>query len=256
VAYIVKERTPPEPWHEFKKHSPLRWIPPLLFLDYLFDHCAYWLSRWAFLEVLEYIGNFSILVAVILFFAESDQRLKQKHYEAWQVINTAAGKPGSGGRFDALRDLYEDHVPLVGVDVSQAYLVGINLDGADLRRANFSGADMRRASLRGAGLQDADMDSTNLRSADLRDVDLTGERPTEGAILSNTDLTGADLSGAILTGTDFEKSTLTGVNLANVKDWQTINITNADVDHLVGAPPGFVEWAIAHGAHNPAATQP
>ena len=82
------------------------------------------LSRWSFLEVLEYLGSFSILIAVIFYFSESGDRLKQKHYQAWQVINTAQGKGGSGGRIEALQELDEDGVPLVGVDVSGAFLQG------------------------------------------------------------------------------------------------------------------------------------
>ena len=34
---------------------------------------------------------------LIFYFADQGGRLKQKHYQAWQVINTAQGKGGSGG---------------------------------------------------------------------------------------------------------------------------------------------------------------
>ena len=74
----------------------------LLAIEYPFDWLAYLLSRWSFLEALEYLGSFSILIAVIFYFSESGDRLKQKHYQAWQVINTAQGKGGSGGRIEAL----------------------------------------------------------------------------------------------------------------------------------------------------------
>ena len=42
----------------------------------------------SFLEVLEYLGTFSVLVAVIFYFSESGDRVKQRHYQAWQVKKT------------------------------------------------------------------------------------------------------------------------------------------------------------------------
>src|SRR6266699_3248514 len=65
-------------------------------------------------------------------------RQKQKHYQAWQVINTAQGKGGSGGRIEALHELNEDRVPLVGVNVSSSFLQGLKLKDASLVRADFS----------------------------------------------------------------------------------------------------------------------
>src|SRR5579871_6672572 len=64
-----------------------------------------WPGRWGagLLDVLEHLGTFSVLIAVIFYFADSGNRRKQKHYQAWQVINTAQGKGGSGGRIEALQ---------------------------------------------------------------------------------------------------------------------------------------------------------
>jgi hypothetical protein len=62
------------------------------------------------------------LLAVVSYFSESKDRIKQKHYQAWQVINSAQGKGGSGGRIDALEELHADGVPLVGIDVNGAFL--------------------------------------------------------------------------------------------------------------------------------------
>src|ERR1700741_4710735 len=76
----------------------------------------------------------------IFYFSESGNRIKQKHYQAWQVINTAQGKGGSGGRIEALEELNADGVPLVGVDVSSAFLQGLTLERANLLRADFSSA--------------------------------------------------------------------------------------------------------------------
>jgi hypothetical protein len=42
--------------------------------------------------VLECLGGFSVLAGVIFYFSESGDRIKQRHYQEWQVINTAQGK--------------------------------------------------------------------------------------------------------------------------------------------------------------------
>ena len=96
--------------------TPPSWLIPFIAFEWVWDWVAFFLSRWSFLEVLEYLGRFSVLVAVIFYFSESGDRIKQRHYQAWQVINTAQGKGGSGGRIEALQELNADGVPLVGVD--------------------------------------------------------------------------------------------------------------------------------------------
>ena len=130
---------------------------PFRAVDLVWEWIAYWLSRWRFLKVLEYLGSFSVLVGVILYFSESGDRIKQRHYQAWQVINTSQGKGGSGGRIEALRELNEDKIPLVGVDVSSAFLQGVNLEGANLLRADMSAADLRGSQLSGANLAFAEL---------------------------------------------------------------------------------------------------
>lgn len=72
------------------------------------------------------------------------------------MINTAQGKGGSGGRIEALQELNRDKVPLVGVDVSSAYLRALTLEHASLVRSNFSAVDVRDSDFRGADLADAD----------------------------------------------------------------------------------------------------
>ncbi len=110
---------------EGKKASASVWLIPFVALEWIFEWTAFALSNWSFLEVLEYLGTFSVLIAVIFYFSESGDRIKQRHYQAWQVINTAQGKGGSGGRIEALQELNADKVPLVGVDVSSAFLQGL-----------------------------------------------------------------------------------------------------------------------------------
>jgi hypothetical protein len=203
---------------------------------------AYYLAHWAFLEVLDYLGILSVLVAVIFYFAEAGDRRKQKHYQAWQVVNTAQGKGGSGGRIEALQELNTDRVPLVGVDAAGAFLQGIRLEKADLLRSNFEAADLRDCRLRAVNLEFASLKSANLRHGDLRKADLNY------ADLSESDLVGANLGEADLTATD-----LTNADLRN-SDWKGAHwekikaIEGANIHGIQNAPEGFVSWAMAHKA--------
>ena len=56
--------------------------PPWHAIDLAFQWTAYLLSRWALLEVLEYLGILSVLFAVIFCYSEAGDRKKQKHYQA------------------------------------------------------------------------------------------------------------------------------------------------------------------------------
>jgi Pentapeptide repeats (8 copies) len=237
---IPRER--PRTWSEQRSATRSAVALPFVALEWSLDWVAHFLSNWKLLEVLEYLGSLSVLVAVIFYFSESGDRVKQKHYQAWQVINTAQGKGGSGGRLEALQELNADGVPLVGVDVSGAYLQNIQLGKARLVRANFSAADARMGKFRGADFSDAnlrganfrggDFSSANLQRADMQDADLVG-----------ADLRGADLSGASLAGAD-----LRDTDLANARWSGVANLKSADIAGIKNAPSGFRDWALQHGA--------
>src|SRR6266550_724493 len=140
---LVRElRERPPAWKAYKTGRP-RWLLPLHAVEWTCDWAAYYLAHWAFLEVLEYLGIFSVLIAIIFYFSEAGDRKKQKHYQAWQVINTAQGKGGSGGRIEALQELNMDHIPLVGVDASGSFLQGVQLPKANLLRCDLHAADLR-----------------------------------------------------------------------------------------------------------------
>jgi hypothetical protein len=235
-------RPRPEPWQVKKEQYRHRALLPLHGLNWLWEWLAHYLGNWAFLEVLEYLGKFSVLIAVIYYFAEAGDRKKQKHYQAWQVVNTAQGKGGSGGRVDALEELNHDRVPLVGVDVSQAFLQGIRLPHADLLRSNLESVDARHSVLRSANLTYSNLQSSNLRNSDLTSVKL------EGANLEDADLGEADLTGADLTDVNLDGADLRDANLHNIK-WQKIRgIKLANIRGVKNAPDGFVAWATQHGA--------
>lgn len=239
---VISSRERPGTWQEQKAAARHAWTKPFMALEWCFAWLAYFLSNWKLLEVLEYLGSLSILVAVIFYFLGTGDRTKQKHYQAWQVINTAQGKGGSGGRLDALQELNADRVPLVGVDVSGAYLQQIRIAKAKLVRANFSEADARMGDFRGADFSDA-----NLRGANFRGGNFSGA-VLQRTDLQDADLTGADLSGADLSGASLANADLANTNLGNVRWREIMNVKAANISGLQNAPEGFRVWALQHGA--------
>jgi hypothetical protein len=239
---VIAPQERPRSWQDEKTATQHAWTLPFVFLEWSLAWTAYFLSNWKLLEVLEYLGSLSILVAVIFYFSESGDRTKQKHYQAWQVINTAQGKGGSGGRLEALQELNSDGVPLVGVDVSGAYLQIVRLPKARLVRANFSAADARMGDFRGADFSEA-----NLRGANFRGGNFSGAI-LQGSELDGADLVGADLSGADLSGASLGNADLRKTNLANIR-WRGIaGIRSANIAGAQNAPDGFRAWALQNGA--------
>jgi hypothetical protein len=232
----------PAEWLIIKSEFKHRWLLPLRRIEWLLEWTAYGLSRWSFLEVLEYLGSLSVLIGVIFYFSESGDRIMQRHYQAWQVINTAQGKGGSGGRIEALQELNADKVPLVGVDASAAFLQGVHLEHANLLRANLSAADLRGSSLGFAHLDYANLHFANFRGSNLKRAVLSN------ANMSDADLVGTDLDGAILDGVDLSATDLRNADLQSIAWQQIAAIQSANIAGVKNAPAGFGEWALKNGA--------
>lgn len=240
IVYHARNR--PEPWAERRARIRRRWVAPLLAFDFAWEWVAYLLSNWSFLEVLEYLGSFSVLIGVIFWFSESGDRVMQRHYQAWQVINTAQGKGGSGGRIEALEELNADHVPLTGVDVSSAFLQGLRVPRARLARSSFGAADLRNSDLDRSDLTWADLHFANLRDANLESVAF------DHANLQDCDFSGANLAQASFAGADLSNADLRAADLSQIH-WKGIaGIRNANVASVRNPPAGFLPWALQNGA--------
>jgi hypothetical protein len=243
MPYVFKEPKRPEPWRQYRWRTANPLLLPFVFLEWISEWGSWFLGRWAFLEMLEYCGSLSILIGVIFYFAGTKDRTEQKHYQAWQVINTAQGKGGSGGRIDALQELNADGVALDGVNLDDAYLQNVKLPNAQLLRASLGGADARGADLHGSDLEIGNLVYTNLRGADLRNVRFARTDFTNG------DLQGADLSGADLHKVNFDMADLRNADLAGIANWQDIDsMKMTNIFGCQNAPDGFRQWALAHGA--------
>jgi len=249
-----------------------------------------WLERRVFLDILRRIECLAIIVAVFFYVwgypgrkRQAENQQKAKHYQAWQVISAAQGKPGDLGRKIALQDLNRDGISLSGVDVSQAYLPQLDLQSANLWKANLS-----KANLFGAKLSNAVLQFANLSGADVSEANLSGALLTEanlsGANLSNTNLieaglffaelsetklrganlskanfhmanlshsnlshaylSGADVSGVNFSGVDLSEANLRKSNLRGIKNWRDIkSIKQANIYNVKNPPDGFKEWA-------------
>ena len=218
------------------------WELPIFALTYVVGWIVYYLSRWGLLRILEYSGFLSVMFAVVVYFNEAPDRKKQKHYQAWQVINTAQGKGGSGGRIEAMQELNADKIPLVGVDAAHAFLQGVKLPKANLLRADFEAADLRDCVLEAAHLESSNLKYVNFRGGNLK-----------GAHLRESDLESADFFEANLRGADLSLTSLKDADLryADLKDirWDGIRLMeNANIFGVKNAPNGFREWALQHGA--------
>jgi len=188
----------------------------------------------------------------------ANEEKRSKHYQAWQAIIAAQGKPGSGGRILALEELCADSVSLAGVDLSGgdkgAYLVrlklpGANLQGANLARGNLEGANLIGADLSGADLHGADLHGANLMRVGLSGADLRGANLQDAnlvranlrsvalraANLENADLEGADLFAANLEGANLSGVILSGANVELANFQGTIELT---CDQIISA----VDW--------------
>jgi hypothetical protein len=222
----------PESWHEHRARRHSEWAAPFFTLEWFWEWILWALGNWKFVAVLERLGSFSVLVAVIFYFAESGKRTLAGHYQAWQVINTAQGKGGSGGRIEALQQLNKDHVPLTGVDAGGAFLQRLSLADALLLRCNFSGADLRESHFERAQMQNSDLSSANFRYADLADANLAGSTLRD-ADFSYASLAGADLTGVDFRQADLRRADLRGARCSHLSDAKLANIygiRNASAD--------------------------
>jgi uncharacterized protein YjbI with pentapeptide repeats len=185
----------------------------------------------ALFDLLEILGKLAILVAVIVFLIGIDDRRKQSKYEAWQVITSAQGQEGTGGRIDALQTLSGAGESLEGVVAEDAMLAGVSLrEGTDLDNARFQKSDLSDAELERVFLRNADLEKAKLAGARLDGANLTG------VVLREADVSGAELSSAVLSGAQLQDATLQGANLqgANLSDAQLQN-ANLSGAHLEGA---------------------
>ena len=178
--------------------------------------------------IFDNLESIALGTAGIIFILEAQDRRKKDHYEAWQVVNSAQGQPGSGGRIYALEDLSKDGVNLQNISAVGADLSGIDLSEANLERTDFSSAELDNAKFKGANLSQAVFENVNLEGSNFEESKLDevnfknsnlSDAKLKNAVLidanfENCNLSHANLEGAILNGANLQKANL---NFANFK---------------------------------------
>ncbi len=202
------------------------------------------LQRMAFFELLDFVQKMTIIVAMVVFFAEAKKRQKETNYQAWEVINSAVEQKHSGGRKDALEDLNKNGVFLDGVNLKNAILRDVNLKGAVLWEANLEGANLSKANLKNTVLRDA-----NLKGAVLWEANL------EGTNLSKANLEGATLVDANLKGVKFEDeqdfNQLTKAQLQTSCFWdRKIQVRYKGTNKYIPINPDIIEKAMKESPYD------
>ncbi|MDJ0579375.1 pentapeptide repeat-containing protein [Crocosphaera sp.] len=204
----------------------------------------------ALIDVLERIGEFSIIIGLLFWFTGCEERKQQKHYQAWNIINTAQTEKNPGntngqefktagaGRRNAIQDLYQDEVSLAYLDVAGVDLSKIKLGEhkkwwftikADLKYANLSSTNLLQANLNGADLKYANLSQTELVEIANKDKQvILDNADMSWADISETDLTGIKLSNVILTNANLSRAILVKTELNNV-DMMGADLTKADL---------------------------
>ncbi|MDB6057452.1 MAG: pentapeptide repeat protein [Verrucomicrobiales bacterium] len=135
----------PTSWAEKSESTKGGFRRSFVKVEWWCEWIAYWLSKRAFLKVVEYLGKLTLLVSLILWIypgipqrkQAADDSKKSRHYVAWQTLNSAIGKPGNAGRSDALEDLSRDGVPLNGVSLTGGIVLigaGKSIESSDGKR--------------------------------------------------------------------------------------------------------------------------
>ncbi len=183
--------------------------------------------------IFQNVDAIAIVAGVALYFKEIPDRKTRKHYEAWQVIDSAASTQASYARKQALEDLCSDGVSLSDINVSGTQLSRINLSGAELIEANLIGTNLEGANLIGANLEGANLQGANLMGANLF-----------GATLESCKLDGANLFGTDFTGAAFWIDTSTPIKdnpfvprqIKSAENWETAKY-DPEIRVLLGLDP-------------------
>jgi len=191
-------------------------------------------------KVVETLGKFAIVVTVIQWLLEAPQRNNAAIFQAWQVINSAAGQAGSSGRVQALDELAQKHVDLEDLIIRGAVLKGLRLPRArlpfadfrdskisnsdfhqaDIVRGNFSHSELREDRFDGASLDRTDFSHSSFSKTSF--VTVYGSFWREGAEQrssghTDTSLEGARFTHAQLWDCAFESAFLAGTDFARAQ---------------------------------------
>jgi hypothetical protein len=210
-------------WRKLKRDTPAS-LMPIAAGEWVLEKIVNWLGRLAIIDLIRIVGGLSLVwVAVSYAMSASERReaaesqLKAKHYQAWQVINSASGMISDSGRSDALRDLIDDGVSLLGIKLASANLPGIDLSDGQLQDADMTNVIMLGGCFKRANLLNANMSNGVFDKSDFEGATLLGAKMKSTQLFyvsfDNADLSYADLRDAIVPTRLMAAKSIKGANI-------------------------------------------
>jgi uncharacterized protein YjbI with pentapeptide repeats len=172
-------------------------------------------------------GNIAIPVAVFIYFLEIGDRKEKKHYEAFQVIDSANGIETSYARFKAMQDLNNDNVSLRGIDVPNADLSGIELENVDLSSSDLQKVKFEKAILNGSNFHFSKLHEVDFSQCKLNNTDFT-QATLINSKFFKTELYNAKMNTCILDGATINYCHFDGVSLCS-SDLRRITANNSSL---------------------------
>ncbi len=187
----------------------------------------YLLTNFAILNVVGLLTNVTLIVSLVTWFADRQERKEEKHFSAWSIINEGQGDK-SGVVKTAVEQLNKEGFSLSGLQLNKTNLHDANLSGARLFQANFSEAILSRVKLTKANLVSANLSKVFFIGADLNEAYLNG------ANLSKANMIGikfikANLGGVNFSEANFDSANLDGANLRGAYLFNAKNLSNTQI---------------------------
>jgi hypothetical protein len=89
----------PATWADWKaQHARRPWyVRGPLAIEWGLEWFYHRLRGLALFDLLELAGRCTVLVIAVFWLLEADDRTMERHYRAWELINSARGSTGDGG---------------------------------------------------------------------------------------------------------------------------------------------------------------
>jgi uncharacterized protein YjbI with pentapeptide repeats len=156
-------------------------------------------------NVAETLGKLTVFFGILAFILEAPDRARQRHYQAWELLNLASGHAGEAGRSIAFDVLVRDHQPMRNIDLKGATISELSLNGAQMPGAIF--------------------DETTLKNVDWSckvTVEMSRYWVPTLSLCSRTDLRGAKFYNNEITKVNFNGAILQFANFGNPVSLQSI----------------------------------
>jgi uncharacterized protein YjbI with pentapeptide repeats len=141
----------PSSWTEFARNRH-KCLHPFLAIEFASEWLVYFSKRWAWVEVLEIAGKFTIVASLVVYLATTNERREAardqkiaKQFAAWQMLAAAAGKKGDYGKAHAIALLNAEGIPLDPLDLSGSLTYNLELKTNELYEPDFRNGLLRNA---------------------------------------------------------------------------------------------------------------